>query len=145
MENINKEARGFVVIAPQHLQTEQLRCLFSGVDQKTGKEVYITFTPLLVPGHVTPAEFAEDISHAVALEGALRGTMTLFWPEFDLGRFTYHPAGSNKPTETGAMNPREITKEMVSERGPAKAQNTSHDRTPPPASPSRDMGMEMDF
>lgn len=142
MDNTNnKNARGFVTVAPSHLQKpDQTRYLFSGFDQITGKEVFVTFRPIPVPGHVAPEQFAAHVAKAAALPG----TLTLFSPEFDLGRFTYHPPGSTNATETGADDPRQITKEMAQEKpAPEKTRETPAPTPRTVREPSRTMGPDL--
>lgn len=138
-----KQYKGFVVVAPPHLNPKQEpdRYAFSGVAVPSGESFACSFRVILVPGYTQPEEFAAD----VAAQKPLPGNMELFEPDWRLGSFRYvSPTGTT--TSARASDAMELTREQLREprKSPAPTETTPP-APPPEPDPEPDRGMDRDF
>jgi len=130
---------GFVFKAPLHTNPTNTpnRYGFSGVQTPGTKPLKIGFTVLHVPGFVTPDEFAADI--AASDTKTVHGTLTLFGPDYRLGRFNYRRAdGSEGSAEASdlrsiTLDPPSIPRPTIT---PTAAPKPAAPTTPTPPKPA---------
>jgi hypothetical protein len=129
----NKIGRGFVLVAPPHLNPENLpnRYLFTGTERDSLAEMAFAFCIIPVPGFVMPEEFAAHVAARSPQQGPLHGTAELYAPEFDLGEFRYRLA-SGEEQKAQADDVMTVSPEKLREPKPKDPEPVPPVTPPPP-------------